>query len=55
MLKDNSQLEFSEYADLYDKTIPQDNLLRKIKENIDFSFVNPMLKKSYCEHFGRLV
>jgi transposase len=53
MLKDNSQLEFSEYADLYERIIPQDNLLRKIKENIDFSFVNPMLKKSYCEHYGR--
>lgn len=33
---------------------PKDNLLRKIKENIDFSFVNPILKKQYCEAFGRL-
>jgi transposase len=28
-------------------------LLRKIKDNIDFSFVNPMLKKQYCEALGR--
>jgi transposase len=53
MLKESKQLKFSEYSDLYDVIIPQDNILRKIKENIDFSFVNPMLKKSYCEHFGR--
>jgi len=33
--------------------VPKENLLRKIKENIDFSFVNPMLKESYCEHYGR--
>jgi len=33
--------------------VPKDNILRKIAENIDFSFVNPMLKSSYCETFGR--
>lgn len=33
--------------------IPQDNLLRKIKEHIDFSFIKPMLKESYSEHYGR--
>ena len=29
------------------------SLLRKMKENIDFSFINPMLRKQYCENFGR--
>jgi transposase len=53
MIKSDIQRVFSEYNDLYEKIIPKDNLLRKIKENIDFSFVNPMLKKSYCENFGR--
>jgi len=53
MLRENDQLKLSEYDRLYDIVIPQDNILRKIKDNIDFSFVNPMLKKSYCEHFGR--
>ena len=38
---------------LYEIIIPEDHILRRIKENIDFSFVNPMLKKQYCEHFGR--
>ena len=53
MLRGDVQLELSEYRSLYDKIIPEDNILRKVKESIDFSFVNPMLKKSYCEHFGR--
>lgn len=55
MLKDNSQLQLSlsPYQGIYDAVIPADHLLRKIKENIDFSFVNPMLRKQYCENFGR--
>lgn len=52
---DHSQLSFSTspYQGLYDLIIPKDHFLRKVKENIDFSFVNPMLKEQYCEHFGR--
>ena len=55
MLRDNNQLKLSlsPYEKLYEIIIPKDHILRKIKENIDFSFVNPMLKKQYCEHFGR--
>lgn len=55
MLKDNSQLKLSlsPYQGIYDAIIPADHLLRKIKENIDFGFVNPMLRKQYCENFGR--
>jgi IS5 family transposase len=53
MLRIDNQLKISEYNSLYDIVVPKDNLLRKINENIDFSFVNPMLAKSYCEHFGR--
>jgi len=53
MLKENNQIKISEYNNLYEIIIPKENILRKIKENIDFSFVNPMLAKSYCEHFGR--
>jgi len=47
------KLSLSPYQGLYDLIIPEDNLLRKIKEQIDFSFVNPMLRKQYCENFGR--
>jgi len=55
MLRDSGQmkLSLSPYQGLYDLVVPKDNLLRKIKENIDFSFVNPMLRKQYCENFGR--
>ncbi len=55
MLKDHSQLQLSlsPYQGLYDAIIPKDHLLRRIKENIDFSFVNPMLRKQYCENYGR--
>lgn len=55
MLKDHSQLKLSlsPYQEIYDVVIPGNHLLRKIKENIDFSFVNPMLGKQYCENFGR--
>lgn len=53
MLKLEKQLKISRYSGLYDDIIPQDNLLRKIKETIDFSFVNPLMKSQYCETFGR--
>ena len=55
MLRETGQMEMSlsPYQGLYDLIIPKEHLLRKIKENIDFSFVNPMLKQQYCEHFGR--
>ena len=53
MLRSYEQQRMSEYTKLYDLIVGKEHLLRKIKDDIDFSFVNPMLKKSYCEHFGR--
>ena len=55
MLKDNSQmvLDLSPYQGLYEVIIPRDHILRKLKDSIDFSFVNPMMRKQYCENFGR--
>ena len=55
MLKDTNQItmDLSPYQGLYEAIIPQDHISRKLKDNIDFSFVNPMLRKQYCEHFGR--
>lgn len=53
MLRKETQLRLSEYESIYDIVIPEDHFLRKVKEEIDFSFVNPMLKEQYCEHFGR--
>lgn len=55
MLKGTEQItmDLSPYQGLYEAIIPQNHILRKLKENIDFSFVNPMLRKQYCEKFGR--
>lgn len=53
MLRIDKQLKLSEFQKIYDVVVPKNNLLRKIAETIDFSFVNSMLKASYCEAFGR--
>ena len=55
MLKAIVQTEMclSPYEGLYDKIIPPEHILRRLKENIDFSFVNAMLRKQYSETYGR--
>jgi len=53
MLRQNNQLRFSIFGNLYDVVVPKNHILRKIKEEIDFSFVNDKLKSRYCETFGR--
>ena len=40
------------YSSIYDK-IPDNHILRRIGDIIDFGFVNDILKDSYCENFGR--
>lgn len=47
------QITISEHISLYEKIIPKDNFLRKLKENIDFSFVNKLEEKEYSEKYGR--
>lgn len=47
------QLTISEHISLYDKIIPADHFLRKLKENVDFSFVNKLVAKEYSEEYGR--
>ena len=37
---------------LYDR-IPEDHLLKRIAEAVDFSFVNELLEESYCKNNGR--
>lgn len=39
MLAQQQSLPLSAYSDLYDLIIPEDNLLRKINNLIDFTFV----------------
>ena len=43
MLPLQRQIQFSDYHDLYDVVVPKDNLLRKINDLIDFSFVRKEL------------
>lgn len=49
------QMTISEHISLYDKIIPKDHFLRKLKENIDFSFVNKLVEKEYSQELGRPV
>lgn len=47
------QITISEHISLYDKIIPKEHFLRKLKENIDFSFVNKLVEKEYSQEYGR--
>jgi transposase len=53
MLNFNKQLRLSPFSGIYDAVISGNHLLRKIKESVDFSFINELMKSSYCETFGR--
>lgn len=53
MLSENKQMNFTYYTPLYDELIPKDHFFRQVKEIIDFSYANDLLKESYCEKFGR--
>ena len=54
MLVQQQQIQFSEHSSLYDLIIPKDNLLRKINELIDFSFIIDELINRYCTNNGRM-
>jgi hypothetical protein len=43
----------SAYRSLYDLIVPKDNLLRKISDLIDFSFIYEELSNKYCHTNGR--
>ena len=47
------QMTISEHIKLYDIIIPQNHFLRKLKENVDFSFVNKLVENEYSKTFGR--
>lgn len=53
MLRSNEQLRLSEYSKLYDLLIPEDHLLRRMKELVDFSFIFEELKSKYSLENGR--
>ena len=47
-------IQFSDYSDLYDLIIPQDNLLCRINDLVDFSFTQKELMNKYCLDSGRM-
>jgi transposase len=51
MLKEKN-MQLSIYSLLYDK-IPENHILRLIKNAVDFSYINKFLEKSYCKYYGR--
>ena len=53
MVEQQQRLCLSPYMAIYDLVIPKDNLLRKINELIDFSFVYDELLTKYCLDNGR--
>lgn len=55
MLPTQQSIQFSSYSDLYNQIIPQDNLLRRINDLIDFSFIHRELIDKYCQNNGRMV
>jgi transposase len=53
MLVQQQQIQFSAFSGLYDLVVPKDNLLRKINELIDFTFIYEELTGKYCLNNGR--
>ena len=53
MVEQQQKLVLSPYMEIYDLVIPKDNLLRQIKELVDFGFVYDELIEKYCLDNGR--
>lgn len=53
MLIHQQTIALSVYSRLYDLIVPKDNLLRKIHDLIDFSFIYNELLDKYCSNNGR--
>jgi len=53
MLSQQQQIQFSSFSELYDLIVPKDNLLRRINDLIDFTFIYNELVSKYCITNGR--
>lgn len=51
MLKDKD-MQLSIYSVLYNK-IPENHQLKILRDELDFSFINIELEKTYCKYYGR--
>ena len=54
MLVQQQTIQFSEHSSLYDLIVPKENLLRKVNDLIDFSFIYDELLNKYCTNNGRM-
>ena len=52
MISNQESLNFSPFMALYDIVVPEDNMLRKINELVDFTFILEELKAKYCLDHG---
>ena len=52
MLYSSKQSTLSFHAELYN-LIPEDHILRKINEVVDFSFIHGLVAVNYCLYYGR--
>jgi transposase len=52
MLVQQQTIQFSENSRLYDLIVPKENILRKINDLIDFSFIYDELLDKYCTTNG---
>jgi len=53
VIQQQQTMILSPYMEIYDLIVPKDNLLRKINELIDFSFIYNELMDRYCLNNGR--
>lgn len=53
MIVQQQKLLLSPYIDIYELVIPKDNILRQIKELVDFEFIYTELIDKYCLDNGR--
>lgn len=53
MLNKQSKINLSPFMKIYDIVVPKDNMLRKINDLIDFSFIYDELTNKYCHDNGR--
>lgn len=53
MLVQQQELILSPYMEIYELVVPKDNLLRRIKELVDFDFIYDELVDKYCLDNGR--
>jgi len=53
MISNQETFNLSPYMAIYDIVVPKDNMLRKINDLVDFTFILEELKNKYCHDNGR--